>query len=68
MSRRRGKLSRAQAGIARTLGPLEDERIPGGCPHCNAYQTVDPVTAGVWSLVVHHDEWCPVIREREAAS
>lgn len=54
-------LSESQAAIARSLGPLEGERIPGGCDKCNAYQTVEPVEAGVWTLNVHHDDWCPVL-------
>jgi hypothetical protein len=41
------------------LGPLEGARIPGGCESCDAYQTAEPVEAGVWLVTVHHDDWCP---------
>lgn len=51
--------SPAQASIAGMLGPLDGARIPGGCAHCDAYQTVSPVTAGMWDMTVYHDDWCP---------
>ncbi|HEY5161109.1 MAG TPA: hypothetical protein VII83_08600 [Gaiellaceae bacterium] len=54
-------LSESQARIARQLGPLDGKRIPGGCDTCNAYQTVEPIAAGVWKTTVHHDEWCPTL-------
>lgn len=41
------------------LGPLDGHRIYGGCEDCDAYQTVTPVSAGVWSVTVHHDDGCP---------
>lgn len=44
---------------------LAGERIDGGCDHCDAYQTVDQVAPGVWSMVVHHDDWCPWLRRRQ---
>lgn len=40
--------------------------IPGGCDNCNAYQTLDQIEDGVWSLIVHHDDWCPFLRARTA--
>ena len=48
------------------LGPLDGARIPGGCDHCDAYQTVQPVSDGVWMCNVHHDDWCPWLAEHEA--
>jgi hypothetical protein len=54
-------LSETQARIARQLGPLDGKRIPGGCETCNAYQTIEPVEAGMWMINVHHDEWCPTL-------
>jgi hypothetical protein len=63
------ELSSAQAAAARLLGPLEGARILGGCDYCAAYQTVDPVRAGVWLTTVHHDDDCPVLaRVQEAAA
>ena len=35
--RRRPKTSLSQAAVARTLGPLDGARIPGGCGECDAY-------------------------------
>lgn len=55
------KLSPAQAGMLRMLGPLDGEKIPGGCEQCNAYQTAELLGPGVWNISVHHDEWCPMI-------
>ena len=40
------------------LGPLEGARVYGGCDDCDAFQTVEPVMAGVWKITVHHDSWC----------
>lgn len=47
------------------FGPLDGARIPGGCNTCDAYQTVQPVTDGIWSMTVHHDDHCPTLAERE---
>lgn len=44
------------------LVDLQGLRIPGGCPDCDAYQTVEPVTEGVTLLTVHHDDTCPTWR------
>jgi hypothetical protein len=46
------------------LGPLDGARIAGGCDYCNAYQTVEPIEAGVWTCRVHHDDWCPWLKRR----
>ena len=54
---RRGR-SRAQDQIAELLGPLDGAHIPGGCDLCDAYQTAAPAAAGVWTITVHHDDWC----------
>ncbi len=48
------------------LGQLDGARIPGGCAHCDAYQTVRPVLAGVWRATVHHDDWCPWLAARRS--
>jgi hypothetical protein len=56
-----GRLSKMQAEVARQLGPLDGERISGGCNTCDAYQTVKPAVAGVWRITVHHDEECPTL-------
>jgi hypothetical protein len=47
-----------QAMLTCMLGPLEGARIPGGCDECDAYQTVEPVVAGVWMIAVRHDPDC----------
>lgn len=61
----RDALSQSQAHAARALGPLDGQKIPGGCDHCSAYQTVDPAALGVWLLTVHHDDGCPVLAAHE---
>lgn len=58
----RHPLTPAQDAVAAILGPLDGARVAGGCDHCDAYQTVQPRTAGVWDLYVHHDDSCPVLR------
>jgi hypothetical protein len=50
-----------------SLAGLDGARIEGGCDYCDAYQTVAPAVAGVWTLAVHHDDWCPWLRQREWA-
>lgn len=57
----RRRLSAAQSQVAAVLGPLDGAQVPGGCTTCDAYQTVHPVEAGVWSLAIHHDDWCPAL-------
>ncbi len=44
-----------------------DSRIPGGCDHCDADQTVDKSEAPIFVLRVHHDSWCPTYRRRGRA-
>jgi hypothetical protein len=46
--------------LANILGPLDSAEVPGGCDHCDAYQTVKPIEAGIWNITVHHDDDCPV--------
>ena len=48
------------------LGPLDGQRIPGGCDDCDAYQTVTALARGVWQLNIHHDSWCPVLAAHTA--
>lgn len=55
----RRRLSAAQTRVAQLLGPLDGAQLPGGCPTCDAYQTVTPIAAGAWTINIHHDEWCP---------
>lgn len=50
------------------FGPLDGDQIPGGCPACDAYQTVEPLAAGAWQVTVHHDHGCPsFVAMQEAA-
>jgi hypothetical protein len=48
--------------IDRLLGPFDGERVAGGCDHCDADQSVEPVQAGVWVVHVFHDGECPTLR------
>jgi hypothetical protein len=45
---------------------IEDQPIPGGCPRCDAFQTVESPVPGVHILTVHHDDWCELLRSRKA--
>lgn len=66
-TRKRPPLS-GQEQLRRALGPLDGMRVAGGCASCDAYQTVAPVSAGVWALIVRHDDWCPWLVERERSA
>ena len=46
----------------------DDQPIEGGCDRCNAYSTVEAISPGVYSMAVHHDDWCPFLRARKAGS
>lgn len=48
------------------FGALDGARIPGGCDHCEAYQTVAPISAGIWNIHVMHDADCPWLAAVEA--
>jgi hypothetical protein len=61
---RRGGHDRARE----LFGPLDGAHVPGGCDHCDAYQTVRPIIAGIWNIKIHHDDWCPWYRLRERAA
>jgi hypothetical protein len=37
---------------------MSEVRILGGCPDCDAYQTLTE-DSGVWIVGVHHDDTCP---------
>lgn len=46
---------------------MEGVRVPGGCEHCDAYQTIE---ANYWGsrihrICVHHDDWCPVLSKMQ---
>jgi len=41
---------------------LTGRDLPGGCDMCSAFQTVETLSDGVWHLVIHHDDACPVLR------
>jgi hypothetical protein len=64
----RRKLSRTQTQVAAPLGPLDDARVPGGCASCDAYQKVAPLSAGVWSIQVFHDDDCPVLAAHQGGT
>ena len=59
----RRRLSASQKAALELLGPLDGARVPGGCEDCDAYQTVEAATLGVWVLNVHHDDDCPFLAE-----
>ncbi len=46
-------------------GALDGAQVPGGCEHCAAFQTVKPITAGVWTIDVHHDDACTWLASME---
>lgn len=51
-----------------TIRAADGATIPGGCEHCDAYQTVH---ADYWGpdlhrITMHHDNWCPFLARIEA--
>ncbi len=58
--------------MADPIGPffssLAGKRIPGGCPECDAEQRLEEVAPNVWSLVIGHDDECPVLRAKKAGA
>lgn len=44
----------------------EDQPIPGGCDVCDARQTLEVVSPGVWVMHVAHEDWCTVPRSLNA--
>ena len=40
-------------------GQLANQRVLGGCPDCDAYQTFGKEATGVYAVRVHHDVGCP---------
>lgn len=60
----------ADGGLAaRMLRPMIGQApVYGGCDACEANQTVheDEMLPGVFHIVVHHDDWCPILAAHEA--
>lgn len=46
---------------------LADQRLPGGCDDCDAYQTVTRAGGGLYVLTVHHDHTCPWLNRDRGA-
>jgi hypothetical protein len=40
---------------------IEDQPIIGGCHMCDAYQVLETLEPGVHSLIIHHDDDCPIL-------
>ena len=40
---------------------IEDQPIEGGCDRCNAVQVVRMAEPGIFTMLVVHDDWCPVV-------
>ena len=49
------------------LAALLDQRIPGGCQDCDAYQYMQ-LADGIYHLAIYHDPTCPYLRSHEATS
>ena len=49
--------------IAASIG---DQRIPGGCDDCDAFQTLTKQSDSIFSVTVHHDATCPWLASRES--
>jgi hypothetical protein len=47
---------------------LAGKRIPGGCSICTAEQRLEEIAPNVWSLLIAHDDDCPVLRAAKAGT
>jgi len=63
---RRAKVESAADLVESLFAAVADQKIPGGCDRCDAYQVVTVLGEGVASLVVHHTTDCPRWRSRAA--
>jgi hypothetical protein len=52
--------------LLRLLKEQIGKSTPGGCDRCNAYSTLEEPSPGIWSMGVHHDDWCPIFRAMKA--
>ena len=65
------RADRRQASQRKTTAPVSflaallDQRIPGGCPDCDAYQELTTDGSGIYVLTVRHDDTCPFLNARE---
>jgi len=50
--------------MTQAIAALDGATIPGGCDHCDAYQTAHVIEHGFCVVRVHHDDWCPWLSAR----
>lgn len=60
MSRRRKTNSYNPSTTKQALDQLCDQKLPGGCDDCNAYQRMKLVD-GIYRVSVYHDDGCPYL-------
>ena len=63
MNRPRRRLAAKREPVS-FLDALLDQRIPGGCLDCDAYQYMQLVD-GIYHLTISHDSTCPWLNARE---
>jgi hypothetical protein len=51
--------------ISEILDGMFGQRIPGGCPDCDAYQEMTK-QHGIYVMTIHHDDTCPAWRQIQA--
>ena len=57
--------------IDQLIAALDGAQLPGGCHHCDAYQTIKTNAYGLpkaHAVTVHHDDWCPLYRRIKRAN
>ena len=56
--------------LANLFASLADKELVGGCDCCSAVQRLseDVAMPGVWHLIIHHDDDCPVLRAHKAVT
>jgi hypothetical protein len=60
-------MTRPTHPVTELLAPIDGQRIPGGCDHCNAYQvlTLHKWGPNAHAMTTHHDGWCPWLAEQQ---
>jgi hypothetical protein len=61
-----GKRRSVRRSLDDLVEQTEDQPLEGGCDRCDVYSTVEAISPGIYSMSVHHDDWCPFLRARNA--
>lgn len=49
--------------ISDLFASYEGLEVAGGCDRCDAFQTLRTDDDGIHRITVHHDSWCPIVKQ-----